>query len=91
MLLQTEDAKEKALAMSSISISGRKLAILRIDAPLTTVVRISNFGSLSGEEIHNICNSHGRVKRVVFRRNALTVDVHFMLTEWSNMAKIINR
>ncbi|XXG89675.1 hypothetical protein AAC387_Pa12g1621 [Persea americana] len=87
---ETEDAKEKALAMSSISISGRKLAILRIDAPLTTVVRISNFGSLSGEEIHNICNSHGRVKRVVFRRNALTVDVHFMLTEWSNMAKIIN-
>lgn len=90
MLLQTEDAKEKALAMSSISIAGSTLAILRIDAPLTTVVRISNVGFITNDAIQNICNSHGGVKRVV-RRDLKTVDVHFMLTEWPNMANIINR
>ncbi|XP_039048668.1 uncharacterized protein LOC120189452 [Hibiscus syriacus] len=84
---ETEDAKERALAQQSILVSGRKLSILRIDAPMTTVVRISNVNHNS--DFRKICNSYGEVKYLVTRTMGV-VDVHFKLAEWPNMLNIVN-
>ncbi|KAL5990525.1 hypothetical protein ACLOJK_011427 [Asimina triloba] len=59
----TEDAKEKALAASSISIFGTQLSLYRIDIPQTTVVRITNVGETQYQEIFRICRSHGQIKK----------------------------
>lgn len=87
--LQTEDSKERAIAKHSIYISGKQLLIFRIDAPRTTVVRVSNINSIQGK-IRAICSSLGEVKAIVFR-SAGTGDVHFKLCEWPNMLHILNR
>lgn len=86
--LQTEDAKERAIAEHSIHVSGRQLLIFRIDAPRTTVVRISNINSRD-PTIRTICNSYGEVKNILKRRKDI-VDVHFKLCEWPNMLRILN-
>ncbi|XP_030923977.1 uncharacterized protein LOC115950854 isoform X1 [Quercus lobata] len=85
---ETEDSKERAIAKHSIYISGKQLLIFRIDAPRTTVVRVSNINSLQGK-IHDICSSFGEVKAIVMRY-AGTGDVHFKLCEWPNMLHILN-
>ncbi|XWS08771.1 hypothetical protein CRYUN_Cryun40dG0029500 [Craigia yunnanensis] len=84
---ETEDAKERALAEHSLLVSGKKLPILRIDAPRTTVVRISNLKPKSA--VLKICNSYGQVKYVAKRAMGI-VDVHFKLAEWPNMLNIVN-
>ncbi|KAI8560864.1 hypothetical protein RHMOL_Rhmol04G0288800 [Rhododendron molle] len=88
--LATEEAKQRALERNSIIVSGKLLRIFRIDAPRTTVVRISN---LCYPEVQNkfegICGSYGRVKHVVVRSKDI-VDVHFNITEWPNMLRILN-
>ncbi|KAK9020207.1 hypothetical protein V6N11_054697 [Hibiscus sabdariffa] len=84
---EKEDAKERALAQQSILVSGVKLSILRIDAPMTTVVRISNIKPNS--QIRTICDSYGQVKYVAERTMGV-VDVHFKLAEWPNMLNIVN-
>lgn len=90
-LSQTEEAKQRALERNSIIVSGKLLQIFRIDAPRTTAVRISN---LFYPEVQNkfeaICRSYGRVKHVVVRSKDI-VDVHFNITEWPNMLRILNR
>lgn len=90
-LSQTEEAKQRALERNSIIVSGKLLQIFRIDAPRTTVVRISN---LCYPEVQNkfegICGSYGRVKHVTVRSKDI-VDVHFNITEWPNMLRILNR
>ncbi|KAM4127382.1 hypothetical protein ACJW30_02G085900 [Castanea mollissima] len=85
---ETEDSKERAIAKHSIYISGKQLMIYRIDAPRTTVVRVSNINSIQGK-IRAICSSFGEVKAIVFR-SAGTRDVHFKLCEWPNMLHILN-
>ncbi|KAJ0970460.1 hypothetical protein J5N97_023337 [Dioscorea zingiberensis] len=88
---ESEESKERALAKATVSISGTTLSILRVDAPRTTVIRISNVNPVSGAtKVHSICNSFGEVKRVA-TRYIDTFDVHFKLSEWPNMLKIINR
>lgn len=91
-LLQSEESKERALALATVSVLGKKLMIHRIDAPKTTVVRISRVNPLiSGiTSIQNICESYGQVKRII-GRDIDTFDVHFKLSEYSNMVKILNR
>ncbi|KAK8661564.1 hypothetical protein V6N13_091163 [Hibiscus sabdariffa] len=84
---EKEDAKERALAQQFILVSGVKLSILRIDAPMTTVVRISNIKPNS--QIRTICDSYGQVKYVAERTMGV-VDVHFKLAEWPNMLNIVN-
>ncbi|KAI8004619.1 hypothetical protein LOK49_LG08G00727 [Camellia lanceoleosa] len=87
----TEDAKERALEKLSINVCGKQLLIFRIDAPRTTVVRISNLYSAEAKKkLFSICRSYGKVKVVVFRHKEIR-DVHFMLSEWPNMLKILNR
>ncbi|XP_011628120.2 uncharacterized protein LOC18447178 isoform X1 [Amborella trichopoda] len=87
---ETEDAKEKALAASTISLSGKQIQILRIDAPRTSVVRISNIGRETKQiKILSTCETYGAVNRVV-SRDGDTVDVHFMLSELGNMLQILN-
>lgn len=89
--LQTEEAKEMALAKRTIHVQGQKLSIFRIDVPRTTVIRISNFESWSGrKKIQKICNSYGQVKNLLIRSH-LAVDVHFKIGEWPNMLNILNR
>ncbi|KAM0932245.1 putative RNA recognition motif domain, nucleotide-binding alpha-beta plait domain superfamily [Dioscorea sansibarensis] len=88
---ESEKSKERALAEATISISGITLSILRVDAPRTTIIRISNVNPVSGAiKVHSICDSFGQVKRVA-GRYIDTFDVHFKLSEWPNMLKIINR
>ncbi|KAL7251433.1 hypothetical protein ACSBR1_013300 [Camellia fascicularis] len=88
---ETEDAKERALEKHSINVRGKQLLIFRIDAPRTTVVRISNLYSAEAKKkLFSICRSYGKVKVVVFRHKEIR-DVHFMLSEWPNMLKILNR
>ncbi|XP_059448799.1 uncharacterized protein LOC132179986 isoform X3 [Corylus avellana] len=85
---ETEDAKERAIAKHSICVSGKKLLVFRIDAPRTTVVRISNING-TNPRMETICNSFGVVKNVL-KRHEGTVDVHFKLCEWPNMLSILN-
>ncbi|XP_059650858.1 uncharacterized protein LOC132296876 [Cornus florida] len=88
---ETEDAKERALAKHSIVLLGKQLFIFRIDAPITTVVRISNLNlPEASKKVNSICKAYGQVKCVV-HRSADTIDVHFRLAEWPNMVKILNR
>ncbi|OMO95424.1 hypothetical protein COLO4_15896 [Corchorus olitorius] len=84
---ETEDDKERALAKHSIHVSGKKLPIIRIDAPRTTVVRISNVKP--GTEVYAICCSYGGVKHCKKRASGV-LDVCFKLAEWPNMLNIIN-
>ncbi|KAI8003693.1 hypothetical protein LOK49_LG08G00707 [Camellia lanceoleosa] len=91
VVFQTEDAKERALEKLSINVCGKQLLIFRIDAPRTTVVRISNLYSAEAKKkLFSICRSYGKVKVVGFRHKEIR-DVHFMLSEWPNMLKILNR
>ncbi|KAJ7979838.1 RNA-binding (RRM/RBD/RNP motifs) family protein [Quillaja saponaria] len=91
MEFETVDAKERVLAKHSISVSGKKLFILRIDSPRTTVVRISNIVAVEMfKKVASICKSYGQVKKIV-TRNKGVVDVHFKLAEWPNMLTILNR
>ncbi|VFQ76846.1 unnamed protein product [Cuscuta campestris] len=87
---ETEEDKENALTRHSINGLGRKSLICRVDAPKTTVVRISNFVWSSREELPALCKSFGNVKSLQ-RRNRDTTDVHFHIAEWPNMATILNR
>ncbi|XP_008802180.2 uncharacterized protein LOC103716090 [Phoenix dactylifera] len=88
---ESEESKERALAVATVSVVGKKLTIYRIDAPKTTVVRISRVNPLSGiTRIQNICESYGQVKRII-GRDIDTFDVHFKLSEYGNMVKILNR
>ncbi|KAH7662708.1 RNA recognition motif domain-containing protein [Dioscorea alata] len=88
---ESEKLKERALTKATISISGTTLSILRVDAPRTTIIRISNVNPASGAtKVHSICESYGKVKKVT-GRYIDTFDIHFKLSEWPNMLKIINR
>ncbi|KAF9605704.1 hypothetical protein IFM89_018047 [Coptis chinensis] len=88
---ETEEAKEKAIAACSIPISGSKLSVFRIDAPVTTIVRISNVahGENSQNTIRKVCKSYGKFKRLI-RRSPGIYDVYYQETEWPNMVDILN-
>ncbi|XP_042062170.1 uncharacterized protein LOC121806255 isoform X1 [Salvia splendens] len=88
--LETETGKERALAKQSINVLGRHLIILRIDCPRTTAVRItSSRFHLSGGDVTQICRSLGDVS-ASFSRDVNVLDVHFKVSEWPNMVKILN-
>ncbi|TYI61538.1 hypothetical protein E1A91_D10G178700v1, partial [Gossypium mustelinum] len=80
--------QREALAQQSVLVSGKELLILRIDAPRTTVVRISNIKPTS--KAWTICNSYGQVKYLA-KKGVGVVDVHFKLAEWPNMLNIVNK
>ncbi|KAI8003694.1 hypothetical protein LOK49_LG08G00706 [Camellia lanceoleosa] len=63
---------------------------IKIDAPRTTVVRISNQTREAKKKLFSICRSYGKVKVVGFRHKEIR-DVHFMLSEWPNMLKNLSR
>lgn len=88
---QTEEAKQRALERNSITVSKKLLRIFRLDAPRTTVVRISNLYYPEVEKkLEDICASFGQVKLVVVRCKEV-VDVHFDPIEWPNMLMILNK
>lgn len=88
---ETEDGKERALAKFSIVVLGKRLFIFRIDTPRTTVVRIS-IPNIPGtvKKLGPILQSCGKVRSSQFRHNGI-MDVHFSITEWPNMLKILNK
>ncbi|KAF5939186.1 hypothetical protein HYC85_023445 [Camellia sinensis] len=74
-----------------IKLKGHAIWRVPIDAPRTTVVKISNLYSAEAKKkLFSICRSYGKLKVVVFRHKEIR-DVHFMLFEWPNMLKILNR
>ncbi|KAK9289289.1 hypothetical protein L1049_017765 [Liquidambar formosana] len=87
---ETEDAKEKAIAKHSIDVLGERLLIFRIDAPRTTVVRMS-IKNLQNplKSVQSILTSYGQVKHIQLR-NKDTLDAYFNLAEWPNMLNILN-
>lgn len=95
-LLQTEDAKERAIAAYSINVQEKQLLILRIDVPRTTVIRMtsvddalfSNTKVLS--DIVSVCTSSWGVEKVKLR-NVGMLDVYFNLDHWPKMLSILNR
>ena len=88
LLLQSEEAKERVPAKDTVYVSGKQLSVLRVDAPKTTVVRISNVNPLCKRaKIRSICGSNGQVKRQV-KRDGNIFGVHFSSSEWTNMVKI---
>lgn len=90
ILLQTEIGKERALAKQSINVLGRHLVILRIDCPRTTAVRITSSRFPLVGDVVQICRSLGDVS-ASFSRDPNVLDVHFKVSEWPNMVKILNR
>ncbi|XP_042060957.1 uncharacterized protein LOC121805227 [Salvia splendens] len=87
--LETEIGKERALAKQSINVLGRHLVILRIDCPRTTAVRITSSRFPLVGDVVQICRSLGDVS-ASFSREANVLDVHFKVSEWPNMVKILN-
>ncbi|CAL5413605.1 unnamed protein product [Camellia sinensis] len=86
----TEEAKERALEKHSINVSGKQLLIFRIDAPRTTVVRMSTQGMEHlKKKIPSMCETYGQVNSVSWRTRGV-VDVYFKIAEWPNMLKILN-
>ncbi|KAH9300708.1 hypothetical protein KI387_012291, partial [Taxus chinensis] len=87
---ETDDAKERALMAHWICIGGKQLQIRRVETSRTTVVRISNLSSETGDaKILDVCESFGRVNRVD-RRDKDIVDVHFRQTELGSMLNILD-
>lgn len=84
---KTEDAKERAIAKHTVNSSGKHFHIFRIDAPMTTVARISNIAFM--DKIQPICKKYGEIKCIKYR-NPYIADVHFKFAEWTNMLSIIN-
>ncbi|CAL5416491.1 unnamed protein product [Camellia sinensis] len=90
MEFETEEAKERALEKHSINVSGKQLLIFRIDAPRTTVVRMSTLGmEHPKKKIPSMCETYGQVNSVSWRTGGV-VDVYFKIAEWPNMLKILN-
>lgn len=95
-LIQTEDAKERAIAAYSINVQEKKLLIFRIDVPRTTVIRITNIddtafsSKLVPGKITSICSSYGELYKQKLRGKAI-LDVYFKLAEWPNILSILNR
>ncbi|XP_073276278.1 uncharacterized protein [Primulina huaijiensis] len=87
---ETEIGKERALVKHSINVLGKQLAVLRIDVPRTTVVRVSYIDSIPHENIMSVCSSFGKVRVPIIRCPGI-LDVHYKLTEWPNMWNILNR
>ncbi|XP_073119590.1 uncharacterized protein [Henckelia pumila] len=87
---ETEIGKEMALVKHSINVLGKELAMLRIDAPRTTVVRVSYIDSIPHENIMLVCSSFGKVMFTIVRCPGI-LDVHYELAEWPNMWNILNR
>ncbi|GAV79397.1 RRM_6 domain-containing protein [Cephalotus follicularis] len=86
---ETEDSKECAIARHSINVLGKQLLIFRIDAPRTTVIRISNVPPKLYSKVRHICNSYGMVKYIIPRATGI-MDVHFKLAELPKVLKILN-
>lgn len=69
---------------------GETLSILRIDAPRTTIVRISNIAIPSRAKVISFCENLGQTRHF-FKKPLGIMDVHFKLAEWPRMLEIINR
>ncbi|EYU32569.1 hypothetical protein ABFS82_14G026900 [Erythranthe guttata] len=87
---ESEIGKERALAKQWINVLGRRLVMLRVDSPRTTVVRIIGRNQSKMKNILAECRLLGKVG-ASFSRTPGVLDVHFELDEWPNMLKIINR
>jgi hypothetical protein len=88
---KTEEGKNKALTKHSINVFGSQLLLTRIDAPRTTVVRLSNIANFHqiAQKLKPTCESFGRVAAFKIRHNSV-LDIYFMLNEWPNMLNIVN-
>ncbi|KAL3329098.1 hypothetical protein AABB24_036281 [Solanum stoloniferum] len=87
---ETIEGKEIAIAKHSLIMLGETLSILRIDAPRTTIVRISNIPLPSRAKVISFCKSLGQA-RYFFTKTSGNMDVHFKFAEWPRMLEIINR
>ncbi|KAL3359819.1 hypothetical protein AABB24_016352, partial [Solanum stoloniferum] len=87
---ETVEGKEIAIAKHSLIMLGETLSILRIDAPRTTIVRISNIPVPSRAKVISFCKKLGQT-RYFFTKAFGVMDVHFKFAEWPRMLEIINR
>ncbi|XP_004247930.1 probable GPI-anchored adhesin-like protein PGA55 isoform X1 [Solanum lycopersicum] len=87
---ETVEGKEIAIAKHSLTMLGETLSILRIDAPRTTIVRISNIAIPSRAKVISFCKNLGQTRHF-FKKALGIMDVHFKLAEWPRMLEIINR
>ncbi|KAK4732587.1 hypothetical protein R3W88_025575 [Solanum pinnatisectum] len=87
---ETVEGKEIAIAKHSLIMLGETLSILRIDAPRTTIVRVSNIPDPSRPKVISFCKSLGQT-RYFFTKAFGNMDVHFKFAEWPRMLEIINR
>lgn len=87
---ETVEGKEIAIAKHSLIMLGETLSILRIDAPRTTIVRISNIPVPSRTKVISFCKKLGQT-RLFFTKAFGVMDVHFKFAEWPRMLEIINR
>lgn len=88
--MQTEEARDSALAASRVYLGGRWCRITTGDPILTTVVRLTNVGQASEGFILLRCGKIGRVDNIVFRKEGV-VDVYYHPSERRNMRKILDR
>ncbi|MCD7468226.1 hypothetical protein HAX54_006213 [Datura stramonium] len=87
---ETVEGKEIAIEKSSVIVLGERLSILRIDAPRTTVVRISNIHSPAMGKVISFCKELGKTAQFFMRTSGI-MDVHFEFAEWPRMLEILNR
>lgn len=88
--MQTEEARDSALASSRVYLGGRWCRITTGEPILTTVVRLSNVGNATESFILQRCAKVGRVDNIVQRKEGV-VDVYYHPTERRNMRKILDR
>ncbi|CAN4091099.1 unnamed protein product [Withania somnifera] len=87
---ETVEGKEIAIEKHSLIVHGEKLSIFRIDAPRTTIVRISNVPGPARRELISFCKKLGETV-AFFTRTFDIMDVHYKVAEWPRMLEIINR
>ncbi|KAK4356997.1 hypothetical protein RND71_022607 [Anisodus tanguticus] len=87
---ETVEGKEIAIEKHSLIVLGKRLSILRIDAPRSTVVRISNIHIPALSKVISVCKKMGKT-RLFFPRTNDSVDVHFKFAEWPRVLEILNR
>ncbi|KAM3356606.1 putative protein isoform X1 [Capsicum galapagoense] len=86
---ETVEGKEIAIEKHALIMHGEKLSILRIDAPRTTIVRMSNMDFLTMRKMIPLCKELGKTSQFVTRTPGI-MDVHYKFAEWPRMLEIIN-
>lgn len=87
---KTDEAKEEALAVRWIQLDSKVFPIVRVDRPLSTVVRLYKVSMETTEsEILLACKGCGNIDSIKRRGNGV-FDVYFKVDELPNILKILD-